>query len=57
MWPKEEPDTERNSLADEQQVDFSRIDQVNVWQRVHSLQTRMDSTVQLNHNRQHFTNL
>lgn len=38
----------QNSLADEQQVDFSWIDQVDVRQSVHSLQTRMDPTVQLN---------
>lgn len=39
-----------NSLADEQQVDLSRIDQVDVRQSIHSLQTRMDPTVQLHHN-------
>lgn len=38
-----------NSLADEQQVDLSRVDQVNVGQSVHPLQTRMDPTVQLTH--------
>lgn len=38
-----------NSLADEQQVDLSWVDQVNVGQSVHPLQTRMDPTVQLTH--------
>lgn len=36
-----------NSLADEQQVDLSWIDQVDVGQSVHPLQTGMDPTIQL----------
>lgn len=42
-----------NSLADEQQVDLSWVDQVNVGQSVHPLQTRMDPTVQLTHTKRH----
>lgn len=37
----------RNSLADEQQVDLCWVDQVDVRQSVHPLQTRVDPTVQL----------
>lgn len=46
-----------NSLADEQQVDLSRINQIDVRQSVHSLQTRMDPTVQLHHNTHTHTRL
>lgn len=42
-----------NSLADEQQVDLSWVNQVNVGQSVHPLQTRMDPTVQLTHTKRH----
>ena len=39
-----------NSLADQQQVYFRRIDQINVWESVHPFQPRVDPTVQLNTN-------
>lgn len=38
---------QQNSLADEQQVNLSWVNQIDVGQRVHPLQTRMDPTVQL----------
>lgn len=40
---------ELNPLADEQQVDLSWVDQIDVGQSVHPLQTRVDPTVQLQH--------
>lgn len=38
---------QQDSLADEQQVNLCRVDQVDVGQSVHPLQTRVDPTIQL----------
>ncbi len=38
---------EEDLLADEQQIYLSWVDQVNVGESVHSLQARVDTTVQL----------
>lgn len=40
-------ETVQDSLADEQQVYLSWVDQVYVGESIHSLQTRVDTTVQL----------
>lgn len=39
--------SDRYWLADEQQVDLSRINQVDVRQSIHPFQARMDPAVQL----------
>lgn len=48
---------QRDWLADEQQVDLSRVNQVDVRQSIHSLQTGMDPAVQLKHTTRCYTHL
>lgn len=45
LWKTED------SLADEQQIDLSRVNKVDVRESIHSLQTRVDTTVQLQENK------
>lgn len=60
-WTKEDNDVKNNcgmntsvtpfrkahALADEEEIYFSWVNQINVRQGIHSLQTRVDATVQL----------